>query len=228
MRSLILLSFVILMGQLAMRNFSAMGLSAAPKRILCYGDSLTAGTSPPDPTLSPYAPHLESLLKEKGHNVVIRHRGLPGWTSSEMVANANDGTAGISTAVKAGMPLALVIILAGTNDLAFTNDASTITNNILALHQLCYEQGVPRTLSIGMPPSGYQSINVEAATLAQTINDNLKEYCQSESRATFMPFPFEFAANDEKWASDGLHLGPEGYRVLGTSLAPVVEDILTE
>jgi lysophospholipase L1-like esterase len=70
-------------------------------------------------------------------------------------------------------------------------------------------------------------MNNAAASLAQTVNNELKEYCQTESRATFVPFPFEYARDDEKWAYDGLHFSAEGYRVLGLSLAPVVEQIIT-
>jgi len=208
---------------------AALSTASPPSaRVLCYGDSLTAGTALPDPVCYPYAPHLESVLKEKGHSVMIRHRGLPGWTTSEMVEDANGGTTGLRTAVRAGMPLNLVIILAGTNDLAFTDDASLISDNILALHRICFEENVPHTLAIGVPSSGYQSVNADAASLAQTVNEKLKEYCQSEPRATFMSFPFAFARDDEKWASDGLHFTAVGYRVLGSSLAPMVEQIFTE
>ena len=34
-------------------------------RILAFGDSLTAGTSPPSNELYPYAPYLETALKKK-------------------------------------------------------------------------------------------------------------------------------------------------------------------
>jgi len=52
------------------------------RRILCYGDSLTAGTSPPFNELFPYGPYLETELNtSKEEEVVVRWRGLPGWTS---------------------------------------------------------------------------------------------------------------------------------------------------
>ena len=202
--------------------------SVSTRRILCYGDSLTAGTVPLDIALRPYAPHLESSLKERGHNVMVRHRGLPGWTASQMVQDANGATTGLLTAVRGGMPLKLVIILAGTNDLGYTDDPTVISGNIQALHRMCHGEGVPHTLAVGIPPSGYQSMNEEAASLARTVNNQLNEYCQSESRASFVPFPFDFAYDDEKWAYDGLHLSAEGYRVLGLSLAPVVEKIIID
>lgn len=61
-------------------------------RILCYGDSLTAGTSPGSGGYldHPYAPHLQAKLREalpsKFGNAVVRHRGLPGWTGTSVLA----------------------------------------------------------------------------------------------------------------------------------------------
>ena len=207
---------------------SALSSSSTPTRILCYGDSLTAGTAPMQSNLFPYAPHLESTLKQRGNNVMVRHRGLPGWTSSQMVQDADSSTAGLRPAIRAAMPIAIVIILAGTNDLGYSNDPLPIVDNILALHKLCHEEEVPHTLAVGVPPSGYQSENAEAAALANAVNQKLQEYCESESKATFVPFPFEFARDDDKWAYDGLHFTAKGYQVLGESLAPAVERILTE
>jgi lysophospholipase L1-like esterase len=143
-----------------------------------------------------------------------------------MVNDASGATTGLRTAVRGGMPLKLVIVLAGANDLACNDDPTVISDIIQALHRICHGEGVPHTLAVGIPPSGYQSLNEEAASLARTVNNQLKEYCQSESRASFVPFPFEYARDDEKWACDGLHLSAEGYRVLGLSLAPVVEQII--
>ena len=237
-RTLVFLVFIVISSSLFMSEgrleveqamaFSSNPVSTQRIRILCFGDSLTAGTAPPDTSLYPYAPHLESSLKERGHNVMVRHRGLPGWTASQMVQDANGATTGLLTAVRGGMPLKLVIILAGSNDLAYTDDPTLISDNIRALHKMCHGEGVPHTLAVGIPTSGYQSMNEEAASLARTVNDQLREYCQSESMASFVHFPFEFARDDEKWAYDGLHLSAEGYRVLGLSLAPVVEKLIID
>lgn len=214
--------------RLGLKKTGVMALTSnsVATRILCYGDSLTAGTAPPDDALYPYAPHLESTLKERGNNVMVRHLGFPGWTTSQMIQDAGSAT-GLRTTVRGCMPLKLVILLAGTNDLAYTEDPTDITNNVLALHAICHEEGVKHTLAVGIPSSGYQSMNNAAASLAQMVNNELKEYCQTEYRATFVPFPFEYARDDEKWAYDGLHFSAEGYRVLGLSLAPIVEQIIT-
>ena len=65
----------------------------AQHRILCYGDSLTAGTADSPWELYPYAPHLEKALNTNangGTSFVVRHRGMPGWTAEAMVDAKND------------------------------------------------------------------------------------------------------------------------------------------
>ena len=52
-----------------------------PRRVFCFGDSLTAGTSPPLHELFPYSTVLEAAV---GPSVVVRHRGLPGAQAVDM------------------------------------------------------------------------------------------------------------------------------------------------
>jgi lysophospholipase L1-like esterase len=198
-------------------------------RVLCYGDSLTAGTTSEDYVPYPYAPHLEEMLRKDDYDVVVRHVGLPGWATSSMLEQL-DGPAGLKTAVQAiQMPsLSLVVILAGTNDLAY-GDASVddITNNLLQLHRIAWECGVPRTVAVGVPPSGYQATNKAARNIVNEVNDRLRETSEGCTMA-YTPFPFPFEEGGENWDEDGLHFTPIGYRRLGESLAPVVRRILQE
>jgi lysophospholipase L1-like esterase len=191
-------------------------------RIFCYGDSLTAGTSPPEFQEYPYAPHLERLLKGAA---MVRHRGLPGWVTQQLLEDQN-GQYGLVTALKTASPVSIAILLAGTNDLGYS-EAPTILDNIVKLHKLCYDQGILHTVAIGIPPSAYQSMNVEAAAKAHDVNQGLAQYCSfEEKRAMYVPFPFSFEQNDDKWSPDGLHFSPKGYQILGESLAPIVQEIL--
>ena len=206
-------------------------------RVLCYGDSLTAGTTCSDYVPYPYAPHLEAMLKDD--RVVVRHVGLPGWTTASMLEQI-DGPAGLRTAVRAiqMQALSLVVILAGTNDLAYYGDdgdegdgasvlVDEITNNLLKLHRIAWECGVPRTLAVAVPPSGYQAINKEARRIVAEINGRLRETSEGCTMA-YTPFPFPFEEGGENWDDDGLHFTPTGYRMLGENLAPVVRRILQE
>jgi lysophospholipase L1-like esterase len=198
-----------------------------PHRILAYGDSLTAGTSGPD--LFPYAQYLQSALSQHRENVVVRHRGLPGWTTQGMLDALDDQQRGLRAAIEAvtGPPLSLVILLAGTNDLAYGFTASEITAQLLKLHAVCLDSGVPRTLAIGIPPSGYQAVQHSVAETVTTINENLRQHALHNGlNTTYMPFPFPFEKRGENWHPDSLHFSETGYQVLGESLAPVVEQIL--
>jgi len=205
----------------------SLQMSPSP-RILCYGDSLTAGLSPPLNEMHPYAPYLEQALHQQTSlsNAIVRHRGLPGWTSSQMLAEANGDQTGLRSAIQLGAPIDVVIILAGTNDLAYVEQVQPILEAILAMHQLCYDEGVQHTIALGIPSSGYQSVNQPVSLLAESINTELANFAQREPRATFVPFPFAFSDGDDKWAPDGLHFTPHGYQVLGSALAPTVESIL--
>ncbi len=106
----------------------------SPKRIYCYGDSLTAGTSPPLDQLFPYGLYLEQELNNlymqssvslstlsisEPESSEVRWRGLPGWTASAMVDYMDDPTVGLRSAMDGiqNPSLSLVIILAGTNDI---------------------------------------------------------------------------------------------------------------
>lgn len=219
----------------SMSSVSSTSLSSPTiHRVLAFGDSLTAGTSGDD--LYPYASYLQNALQRRqviDTVVQVRHRGLPGWTTQGMLDSLDDERLGLRTAIQAvtNPPLSLVILLAGTNDLA--NGAATagqITQNLLRLHAVCHECGVVRTLAIGIPSSGYQAINADVATLVATVNSSLRHQIASQQErtctTTFTTFPFRFVYQGENWNTDSLHLSPKGYQLLGESLAPVVEEIL--
>jgi lysophospholipase L1-like esterase len=215
-------------------------------RILCYGDSLTAGTSSSLWELYPYAPHLEKALNQDiltttGSNnnknapptcyYAVRHKGMPGWMASTMVESLDDPQYGLRAAIQGitNPSLSLVILLAGTNDLGYAMDEERVLRPIRALHEMAWREGVPHTLAIALPPSGYQSQVLEAASLATTINQKLQEFCHaSHGRGIFVPFPFEYERNGNHWAPDGLHFSPEGYQVLGNYLKDPVRIVLQE
>lgn len=220
--------------------------TTTPRRIFCYGDSLTAGTSPPSDALFPYAPHLEKGLLEHGHSCVVRWRGLPGWTASAMVDYMDDSTYGLRSALNGirDPSLSLVIILAGTNDVgsltssyAFGGgggsvDASAAIDPILRLHRACLDTEGDggarsiRTVAVGVPGSAWQEMNSDAARLCSEINDALRKFAESEDRTTYVDFPFEFERGGKNWCGDGLHFSPEGYEELGRALVPFVRGIL--
>ncbi|KAL3802640.1 hypothetical protein HJC23_011964 [Cyclotella cryptica] len=252
----------------SLKMMSSMTTSPKFIRILCYGDSLTAGTSPQTDQLHPYGPHLErelnrlySLESDDAPSIVVRWRGLPGWTASAMSEYLDDSTVGLRSAANSirDPSLSLVIILAGTNDIGMLTssmnpsgdgvDAEMAIEPILSLHRACLESdsgddrdgsvkiGVGsnelRTLAVGIPESAWQQSNQSAQKLCNDMNILLASMASSSTsnfggRLSFVGFPFVYAREDSKWSSDGLHLSPEGYEVLGVELASSVKKILDD
>lgn len=169
------------------------------RRILCYGDSLTAGTSPPFNELFPYGPYLETELNtSKEEEVVVRWRGLPGWTSQQMVDCINDSNIGLQSSLDGicNPSLSIVIILAGTNDIGqltssfgstnYNIDAQKALQPIIKLHKTCLnsvdDNGLNKnihTIAIGIPSSEWQVMNQGAATLCNDMNKALQQFAST-------------------------------------------------
>jgi lysophospholipase L1-like esterase len=225
------------------------GLKAAEKRVFCFGDSLTAGTSPPGHEMYPYALNLETALELQdagppGAAIVatnVHFRGYPGWTASLLRTDA--GLDSILTKFEQlrteehvdqndpdldhlPPPFDVVIVLAGTNDMAHESDPEIIFQSIRGIHEMALAKGCP-TIALGIPPSGWQAQSEPARTLATSVNEKLASWASSTTSSIFLPFPIEiFDRSTGYWSVDGLHLSQSGYKFLGTSLAPIVAEIL--
>ena len=248
-------------------------------RVLAYGDSLTAGTC--GNNYFPYAMDLEQALYEQQRkpptqnnndndstkdsdtrNIIVRHRGIPGMKVQEMVDNLDDERRGLRSAIQSirDPSLSIVIILAGTNDLGHEllyhqnnveRAARTIGNNLITLHQMCYDNHIPYTIAIGIPSSGYQYRMADAASVVSLVNAQLQQYASTttttatttnsnnpgatspiddkgRSRMIYVELPFEYIPNGENWNSDTLHFSKKGYTVLGEHLVPIVQQIVDQ
>lgn len=228
--------------------------------IFCLGDSLTAGLSPPQRELFPYAPSLETSLREcldgrGGQNVTVDHSGFSGWMSDELLAlvcpssNENVGTRTVEcptfndervpdrirprltaevrnkllglkatnsnedssspTQSYSSSPYKVLVYLAGTNDLGRQQrSVEDIVESITSLHVWAHDvAGIAYTIALGIPPSAYQSRNVDATQKADRINQELKKFCTNTGNGTnngssdrhhqwayYVPFPIGFSA----------------------------------
>ncbi|KAL3934321.1 MAG: hypothetical protein SGBAC_009931 [Bacillariaceae sp.] len=214
-------------------------------RILCFGDSLTAGIQGirSKQGLAPYGPYLEAALKklqpkskEDGiiRPVCVNHTGLPGYTSYDLnhwsarhpphlnqtlnTFKQEDGTSSLD----------MVIIMAGTNDLLQQGWLDfNISKSVISMHQLVLdEHNIPLTIALDIPASQYFAVDEKILKEKETLSQNLQTYAKSELRATFVPFPFPYYADDNKWSKDGLHCSKSGYKQLAKSLAPEVQKSL--
>jgi lysophospholipase L1-like esterase len=181
---------------------------------------------------------LEGTLGERFSAIAV---GFPGWTSYELLDAANSGTStaqpGLKRAIKQHVP-AVVIIMVGTNDIFKDNDIDgrAIAQRVWALHTIAHDAAV-RSVALGIPiwsdlneyPAKPPVTNRERLQARSRLNMALFEYAeQNPRRARYVDFPFTFANSSGLWDGDGLHLSPQGYMVLGASLARQVRDLLAE
>lgn len=68
---------------------SAFATPGPPLKILGFGDSLTAGWHDNGMTLTPYAPALETALRDILGPVMVRHKGLPGESPESKARKAD-------------------------------------------------------------------------------------------------------------------------------------------
>ena len=81
-------------------------------------------------------------------------------------------------------------------------EPAEIAKDIIDIHKLCDDEGVPHTIATGVPSSAYPSRSPQAKEYTNKVNQELLQFCNSEPKATYVPFPDDFAQGGEKWATD--------------------------
>lgn len=197
-------------------------------RILCYGDSLTSGLSPPNVDhFCPYSHALQESLEDEhlpafGLNYQYRvdHVGLSGWTTTQLLKHVKSKK-GLWAALKAANSSStttnVVLLLAGTNDVPrllrsakgnVTKAARYLTRNLWTLHEIALAEGADHTIAIAIPSSKYQVQVASAARLVEATNQNMEERVSSHDKTTFQAFPFSYNGhNNDINKSDATSVG---------------------
>lgn len=183
-------------------------------RILCIGDSLTAGvTKVGNKDWRPYAPFLEAALQNRsslnGYSAAtVYHKGYPGWTSEDLMNGRRRDDDNLTSILEdpSLQDLDLVILMAGSNDvLKGKYNSYDVSEYVIALHQFSLEQySVPRTIALEIPGAKQYEKIPDMAMEVQVLSGHLQNYAATETRTTFVPFPFPYVDSDEKWSTDGV------------------------
>ena len=223
--------------------------TAPSLRVLCYGDSLTAGFTIESAYMGTYAPWAPTLAEALG-GVPCDHIGMSGWTTAQMKMSARSDAnfdvckipnQGLAVALEAargsgGGPYTHVLIMAGTNDLGVCG-AEEIHGNLAALHALCHAQGA-KTAALSIPQSRCTQTGKPAAFVGErqrAANGMLEAYaagsggrCLYVDVAAAVPWVDHKAAKaageEPMWEGDGLHMTAHGYAVFAERLAPLVRE----
>lgn len=169
-------------------------------RVLCYGDSLTAGYCPLTAMLSKqttatYAEKLQERLQDQmGTDVEVIVCGVVGFTTKALLANAdrprfldsaNREVAGLRALLHEQGPFDVVMLLLGQGDLAEGAQSATIVERTLAMHKICFDLDVP-TICLGLPVDHRAATLHSFASRHLLVNDILKGWSvgEHESRWT--------------------------------------------
>ena len=135
------------------------------KEILCFGDSLTWGWNPVDRGRYPFKKRWTGVLqKELGKDYRIIEEGLNGRTTiwDDPIEGEKNGKKYLIPCLESHLPLDLVIIMLGTNDLKlrFNKSAFDIAAAADSLIQLVQKSRAgrdsqsPKALLVSPPPLG--------------------------------------------------------------------------
>jgi acyl-CoA thioesterase I len=190
-----------------------------PVRIICFGDSLTAGfQSPtrdnPQGGSTPYGEWLQEMIGAAGQ---VSISGICGELTGEMVMRFRKD-------VLAHKPH-YVVILGGTNDLGWNGPTHEIMRNLVKMYEQALAAGgvpVPVTVpSLRVEDAGNSREGTEwvAGHLERRreLNAQILEYAASKSLAAVDLFTATVEPETDllapEYSNDGLHLTTAGYRL---------------
>jgi len=217
---------------------------SSPLRILCYGDSLTAGFCSYGEQFEPYGRTLADAMGKAGKPCEVSVCGLSGRTAEEMIAEKDSAVftdsaevghvgKGLMRILNEEGPFDVVVILAGTNDLQFAGHsmgAGLTANHILArvkqLHSMCHQLGFS-TIALTPPCQmcGPQRV------MQQQLAPLLRDWVQTESRVLALYDVEKLAPRAHTggfWDADDIHMSAAGQRLFGRRLAQFIAPLVEQ
>lgn len=184
--------------------------SAAPKRVLAFGDSLTAGYGLPGDESLPA--RLEKRLKADGHDVKVINAGVSGDTTRM-------GLDRVDYSLSAG-PVDLVFLELGANDMLVGLSPRDARANLSKLIEIFQSKGAIVVLA------GMAASNNWGQTYREEF-DSIYPDLATKYGVTMVPFFMEGVWGDPKLLLvDGLHPNPAGVAKIVEKIAPFIEKAL--
>jgi uncharacterized protein (TIGR02246 family) len=178
-------------------------------RVVFYGNSITEAWAKNFPTMFPGKPYIG--------------RGISGQTTPQLLVRFNQDVVALKPKV--------VVILAGTNDIAGNTGPSTIEmieDNLRSMAEVAKANGIRVVMSSVLPVYDYPwRPGLEPAPKIMALNAWMKDYA-AKTGATYLDY--HSAMQDARHglppelASDGVHPTEAGYRVM----APLAEKAIAE
>lgn len=206
------------------------------QQVLLYSDSLSWGIVPGTGQRLPFAQRwagvMETALHAQGYAVRVIEDCLNGRTTvlDDPARPGRNGLQGLAQRIEAHSPLALVILMLGTNDFQATFDhdahdaAQGVARLVEAINAAPIEPGMPApAVLIVVPPAIRMPAGAMAAKFAgaPAKAEGLAQAYQAVADALGCAV---FDANTVTSASriDGIHLDADQHLALGDAMAQVV------
>jgi lysophospholipase L1-like esterase len=178
-------------------------------RVVFMGNSITIGWLKTRPDFFEGKPYI--------------NRGISGQTTPQMLLRFRQDVIELKPKV--------VVILAGTNDIAGNTGPSTldmISDNIISMAELAKANGIKVVLSSTLPAYDYPwKPGLEPAKKIVALNQMIKTYAELNN-IIYLDYFFAMADErnglSEKYAHDGVHPTAEGYKVM----EPMVETAISQ
>jgi len=178
-------------------------------RVVFFGNSITEAWAPYFATMFPGKPYVG--------------RGISGQTTPQMLVRFRQDVIDLKPAV--------VVILAGTNDIAGNTGPSTlemIEDNLKSMTELAQKNGIKVVLSSVLPVYDYPwKPGLEPAPKIVALNDWMRRYAQSVG-AVYLDYWTALADARQgmraEYSADGVHPNEAGYRVM----APLAQQAIAE
>ncbi|CAJ2512830.1 Uu.00g009490.m01.CDS01 [Anthostomella pinea] len=203
-------------------------------RILCFGNSLTAGY----PADNPYGIRLKEKLEEvfphfvkgkekggkNGGGVEFDVDGVPG----DLVARGSFLGRMESAWQQAEHPYDWTIVLGGTNDIGWGVDTDQLIEGLKRSWDIPLSKG-GKVLALTIPETKYRSAKLEESR--NKVNDAIRGYKKKNffHFDLFNAIPYHsMPAGDRPtyWEMDGVHLTAAGYDLMGEKIAEALVRIL--
>ncbi|CAK3845103.1 Hypothetical predicted protein [Lecanosticta acicola] len=217
-------------------------------RILAFGDSLTEGYTDFGMTFHPYGDALRDTLQESFPNleITVKVEGMSGDCVLPSLGGFNERLRG-ATKSREPPEFDLIILLGGTNDLAYKMGAGAegsreiFEEGLEPLYEYVLETR-SNLMVVTVPERAVDSRGSELGRRAkgyrEELNRMITEWAKAHEQSTPKVFLFDLApkvpysGDDGKepgervWSPDGLHMSANGYDLVGRELAKLVGEIL--
>src|SRR4051812_33726088 len=195
-------------------------------RIVAMGDSTTAGT----PAFqSPREAPPRGSGDETSQYAYWLMQTHPGWEVINQGVNAqrSDVIAGRFDAYVIARKPAVVVIIAGVNDVYQGRPAQHVKEQLAAMYKRAHEAGIAVVAGSIIP---YNSATADQNARMHEINDWIRAQATSDSRLVFVDTRAAVAAPGEPdrlvSSPDGLHPDAAGYKRMADVIGPAIQRAL--